>query len=261
MSHQRRLRVLTAFDPHHADGDLLPTINDLYLEPGPYDAHVLLAPAASIPVPGVLSLGANAAGLELEDSTWIRALATTVLRQVGARPFGLLHFPQLSSLITQALVEAFPHRPCLVVRPGDLARAASDPGALAALQCGCYAMHALAVPSRTIAGMLLEFVPGLDPDRLIPVPFPVPEHLLATAPLYSRPHTTPRVLYIGSTGEDTGIRGLIHACKRAKAAVTLAIGAAPVRPPSPRRRRRAPGRAPGRASALEPAAAGVRPGR
>jgi len=217
------LRVLTAFDPHLDPAETGAVIHDLYVEPGPYTATVLACPArpAALTDPIAAAFGHNVRALPFSDSLWAGALAQ-VLRNASEDGFDLMHCPQFGAPATQAVAVAFPHHPRLgIVHPADLVRALHNGDQHAALHRAAHDMHALAVPSGTVADMLLEAVPDLDAGKLITIPYPVPDHLLTTPIRYPRPGAAPRLLYAGSAGE--GVERLLAACKRARAQLTLVV--------------------------------------
>jgi hypothetical protein len=222
-----RPRVLTAVDPHLGGllADLAPMIHDLYVEPGPYDGRVLLAPAPPATLPGAAAFGYNVSAFPVDEPTWTKALATALVREArGLDPFDLVHCPQLGAPINCALAEAFPHLPLLgIVRPADLQRAHANASSLAALRRDAHLMDVLAVPAGAYADALLALVPDLEANRLVSIPLPVPDHLIDFPPLYSRSSGRPRILYAGQTSDAAAIKGLLYTCKRAGVELTLAI--------------------------------------
>jgi glycosyltransferase involved in cell wall biosynthesis len=221
---KRRQSVLTAVDPHLNLTELTPVIHDLYTEPGPYHSRVLLAPADPAALPGAAAFGYNVSALAIDEDTWAQALTSAVAGAVGSDTFDLVHCPQLGAPITHALVDAFPPAPRLgIVHPVDLQRAQTSETRLTALRRDVHAMNALAVPAAGLANMLLDLVPGLEWDKFVSIPFAVPDHLLDTPPLYSRPSGRPRVLCADQSADSKDINALLRACNRCGAEVTLAI--------------------------------------
>lgn len=219
-----RLRVLTAVEPGLGLAELAPLLHDLYIEPGPHDVRVLLAPATPATWPGAAALGHNVSALPIDETTWTQNLATALTRHGADAAVDLVHCPQLGTPIVKALVEAIPRAPRIgIVTAADLRRARTDQAGIAALQRDARAMHILAVPSGPITDVLLDCAPGIDPDRLAAIPFPVPDHLIDTPPLYSRATGRPRILFAGPTTDHNAVKSLLLACKRAGAELTMAV--------------------------------------
>jgi glycosyltransferase involved in cell wall biosynthesis len=217
------LRVLTVFDPHLDPAETGSVIHDLYVEAAPYTATVLACPGRPVALtnPIAAAFGHNVRALPFPNGLWAGALAQA-LRNAGEDAFDLVHCPQLGAPVTQAVAVAFPHRPRLgIVHPVDLARAFHNSDQHAALHRAAHDMNLLAVPTETVADMLLEAVPDLDTGKLITLPYPVPDHLLTTPIRYPRPGAAPRVLYAGPAGES--VERLLVACKRARAQLTLMV--------------------------------------
>ena len=215
------VHVVTAVDLYRHPEEITPVIRDLYTEPGPYRTSLLLVPPLPAAVAAPMAVGYNATELRVSGETWTNALAATIPRQTGNGPLAdIVHCHQLGTEVIPALTATFPELPRLrFLHPAELARAEAEPTFREAMAREAIAVDAIAVPSDTSAA-LTELAPSIKQDRIVMIPWPVPDHLLDGRRFRRPARPRLRVLYAGPA--DKGLDHLLEVCARAGAHLVLA---------------------------------------
>lgn len=196
------MKVITGLDlPVGSPGGSVELLKDLYLGPRPpvpAEVFMLEGPPGAVPGGPVLL---DVPGKQLAGPgfwAYVDDLAAALRKSFVPGAEGVLHLQHLAFGATPALLRAFPGTPALALVHGtDLLFAADHPTQLDVLREAAAAARRIVVPTGAMADRLRELTP-VAPDRIVPIPWGVPDHLLRTPPARTPRGDGPlRVLYAG----------------------------------------------------------------
>jgi glycosyltransferase involved in cell wall biosynthesis len=224
--------VVTGIDlPAGSPGGSVELLHDLYISPSaPMAAQAfMLAPARDTSAPsGKASLltvpGKCAEGPQFWR--YVDGLTCALSAAIAAPRDTVAHLQHLAFGASPALIGAFPQlRRIALVHGTDLLAAETSPTQLHVLHRVIAAASTVVVPTAAMADRLRRLAPHLPADRLVHIPWGIPDHLLADVP--SRrpgPGGNLRLLYAGRLTAEKGAAELIATCS-AISGVQLSITA------------------------------------
>lgn len=197
------MNILTGIDlTPDSPGGSVELLRDLYGGPEP----LLPADVFMLAPDGGPAVGANPALLPVAGKTvsgadfwsYVDRLGAAVTERFGSKEYDVLHQHHLTFGATAALQRTFPDRPKIALVHGtDLLYAADHPTQAEVLRETVAAAAAIVVPTMAMADRLRQLTP-VAPERIVEVPWGVPDRLLARPPVRSerRPGVL-RVCYAG----------------------------------------------------------------
>ncbi|WP_308119265.1 glycosyltransferase family 4 protein [Streptomyces sp. JJ38] len=213
------MRILTGIDlPYGSPGGSVELLRDLYLEPGPLVPAdtFMLAPAdgTAVRTDSRLSL-LSVDGKALSGAAfraYVDTLSTAIATTFGDTGYDVLHLQHLTFGATPALARAFPRAATIALVHGtDLLFAAEHQTQARVLRETAASADAVVVPTTAMADRLRRIAP-VTTERIVHIPWGVPDHLLEQPPARSggRPDAL-RVLYAGRLTAEKATAGLLSA--------------------------------------------------
>jgi glycosyltransferase involved in cell wall biosynthesis len=225
------MTVLTGIDlPPGSPGGSVELLRDLYLAPArPIPASVFMLadpdgppcaaasrPAASHPAGATRPVVLDVPGKQVGGPgfwRYVDELAEVIRLRFRPEDHQVVHLQHLAFGATPALLRAFPDHPHIALVHGtDLLFAADHPTQGQVLREAAAAASVIVVPTAAMADLLHALAP-IDPDRMVHVPWGVPDSLLTADPWPARPEPGPslRLLYAGRLSAEKGAERLIAA--------------------------------------------------
>ncbi|WP_204358928.1 glycosyltransferase family 4 protein [Streptosporangium sp. 'caverna'] len=199
------MNLLTGIDlTYPSPGGSVELLQDLYLAPDsriPADVF-MLAPAdgtASGPGRGPALLSVDGKALSgVSFWSYVERLVAAVKKRFGTTDYEVLHLQHLTFGATPALQRAFPEQAKIALVHGtDLLFAMENPTQAEVLRETTGSVDAIVVPTKAMADRLRQITP-VSPNRIVHIPWGVPDQLLARPPIRSvRPQGVLRILYAG----------------------------------------------------------------
>lgn len=225
-------RVATFLDlPAASPGGSVELFRDLYTgtEPLiPSRAFMLDADHNGLPaVPGLGLLAVDGKCLDEPGFTeYVTALHRALADVLDPGEVDVVHLQHLTFGATPALLRTLPGHPTVALVHGtDLLFAETYPDQLRVLRDTVHRADAIVVPTSAMADRLSTLAPGTD--RVVKIPWGIPDHLLAgPPPPRSPPDGRQRLLYAGRLTPEKGGDRLTQALATA-GNLTLSIAAPP----------------------------------
>jgi glycosyltransferase involved in cell wall biosynthesis len=199
------MTVLTGIDlPPGSPGGSVELLRDLYLAADrPIPANVFMLadpggppwgaasrPAASHPAGGTRPVVLDVPGKQVGGAgfwRYVDDLAEVIGLRFRPEDHRVVHLQHLAFGATPALLRAFPDHPHIALVHGtDLLFAADHPTQGQVLREAVAAASVIVVPTAAMADLLRALAP-VDPDRIVHVPWGVPDRLLTAVPWPARP--------------------------------------------------------------------------
>ncbi|MFD6094862.1 glycosyltransferase family 4 protein [Nocardiopsis flavescens] len=152
------------------------------------------------------------------------------LRQQAPTP-DVLHLQHLVFGASPALSAAFPNTPSIALIHGtDLLYARASLTQHAVLTQISQRSRSVVAPTPGMADLLRRLVPTFPTERIVHVPWGVPDHLLASPPIRpaQRSPGPLRLLYAGRLTPEKGTADLLTACSEAGAELSVAAPTPPM---------------------------------
>lgn len=212
-------RVLTGLDlPWGSPGGSVELLKDLYLDPsGPLTAHTfMLVPDGSPPPTGHTPALLDVPGKQLSGEgfwAYVDRLTDAITARFPHAEPDVVHLQHLAFGATPALLRGYPEQPAIgLVHGTDLLFAAEYETQGEVLREAVVAARSLVVPTAGMADQLRGLVPELNSDRIVDIPWGVPDALLAGPPVRPRRDDGElRVLYAGRLTAEKGAAELVAA--------------------------------------------------
>ncbi|MFE7638850.1 glycosyltransferase family 4 protein [Kitasatospora sp. NPDC057518] len=218
------MNVLTGIDlPPDSPGGSVELLRDLYGGPEPLiPADVFMLAPEDRPAPDT---SGSPALLTVPGKTvsgpafwaYVDRLGAAVRDRYPTADHDVLHLQHLAFGATAALQQVFPDRPSIALVHGtDLLFAEDHPTQAAVLRETAASADAIVVPTGAMADRLRRIAP-VPSDRIVHIPWGVPDRLLAGRPTGAAGHRAEReagvlrVLYAGRLTAEKATSGLISA--------------------------------------------------
>lgn len=197
--------ILTGIDlPYDSPGGSVELLRDLYLGPDPLvPADVFMLPAgsgavsASASPPTLLSVQGKAVS---GGSFWsyVDRLSSALEGAFSVDDYEVIHLQHLAFGATPALQRVFPEQAKIALVHGtDLLYAAENRTQAEVLRATADTADAIVVPTEAMADNLRQVTP-VAPDRIVHIPWGIPDQLLGHKEIQTRRHSdTLRILYAG----------------------------------------------------------------
>ncbi|MEV5944280.1 glycosyltransferase family 4 protein [Streptomyces sp. NPDC051994] len=212
-------KVLTGLDlPWGSPGGSVELLKDLYLGPqAPLAADAFMLGTDAAPTPSSTGLPTllDVPGKQLSGEgfwSYVDRLTHAITTHFPPDDQDVLHLQHLAFGATPALLRGYPKHPGIALVHGtDLLFAEEFPTQHDVLHEATAAARAIVVPSAAMADRLRLLTP-VESDRIVHIPWGVPDHLLAQPParMASRDGDL-RVLYAGRLTAEKGAAELVAA--------------------------------------------------
>ncbi|MBD0695422.1 glycosyltransferase family 4 protein [Streptomyces sp. CBMA123] len=217
------MTILTGIDlPPDSPGGSVELLRDLYGGPDPLiPADVFMLARENAPTtdghgsPALLPVTGKAVSGP-DFWSYVDRLGAAVRDRFAAADPTVLHLQHLAFGATAALQQVFPDRPSIALVHGtDLLFAADHPTQAAVLRETAASADAVVVPTTAMADRLRRLT-SVPADRIVHIPWGVPDRLLAERPARPGDRTDRaagalRVLYAGRLTAEKATSGLIEA--------------------------------------------------